>query len=316
MQILAITIPIFVIISAGYLLRRKNIITDGTKGFLSKFVYWAAFPALTFRSIVSFDFNSTMNLRLVGANLSTTAVMFIISFAVVLMVRETKKRGAVHMGCFRSNQGYFGLPVINGFYGTEAMSKAAVVNGFDSPLSVILSAIALETFGAKGGSSAAKTFLMKLKGLVTNPIVLSSLLALLLSYLKVPVLKLGMLDQLLNLLGSTSLPLALLSIGCSIELKSLLKNIRPVLAVSAAKLIALPLIAFLLSWYVFGLRGTDLSVNIILTAMPASVSSYIMACEMETDEELMASIIGFTTFLSIVTISIIQWMLQVGVIPS
>ena len=75
------------------------------------------------------------------------------------------------------------------------------------------------------------------------------------------------------------------------------------LAVSAAKLIVLPLIAFVLSWFVFGLRGTDLCVNVILTAMPTSVSSYIMACEMETDPELMASIIGFTTFVSVVTIS-------------
>ena len=272
-------------------------------------MYYAAFPALTFRSIVSFDFTSTMNLRLVGANLSTTAVMFAVSFAFVLLLKDKWKRGALHMGCFRSNQGYLGLPVINGFYGTEAMSKAAVVNGFDSPLSVILSAVALESFGAKRGGSAIRTFLLKLKGLAANPIVLSSLLGLLFSYFKVPVLKLGMLDQLLSLLGGTSLPLALLSIGCSIELKSLLKNIRPVLAVSAAKLIVLPLIAFVLSWFVFGLRGTDLCVNIILTAMPASVSSYIMACEMETDSELMASIIGFTTFVSIVTISIIQWAL-------
>lgn len=312
MRIAAITVPIFVVILAGYWLRRKSIITMEVREFLSRFVYYAAFPALTFRSIASFDFTSTMNLRLVGANLTTTATMFVLSFGFVLLLRDKRKRGAVHMGCFRSNQGYLGLPVVNGFYGTEAMSRAAVVNGFDSPLSVILSATAIEAFGAKTGGSAAKTLLIKLKGLATNPIVLSSLLGLLLSYFKVPVLKLGMLDQLLSLLGGTSLPLALLSIGCSIELRSLMKNIRTVLAVSAAKLVALPLMAFAISWFIFGLRGTDLCVNIILTAMPASVSSYIMACEMETDEDLMASIIGFTTFVSIITISVIQWILQTG----
>ena len=310
MQILAITVPIFALITAGYLLRRKNVITTEVRGFLSKFVYWAAFPALTFRSIASFDFTSTMNIRLVGANLTTTVIMFAAAFAAVLLVRDKRKRGALHMGCFRSNQGYLGLPVVSGFYGTEAMSRAAVVNGFDSPMSVILSVIALEAFGSRRGGSWIKTFLAKLRGLITNPIVLSSLLGLLVSYFRIPVLKLGMLDQLLSLLGGTSLPLALLSIGCSIELGSLRKNIRPVLAVTAAKLVGLPLIAFAMSWFVFGLRGTDLCVNVILTAMPSSVSSYIMACEMETDSELMASVIGFTTFVSVATVSVIQWILQ------
>ena len=316
MQILAITIPIFLLISAGYLLRRKNFITAEVRNFLSKFVFYAAFPALTFRSIVSFDFTKTLDLGLVGANLSSTAVMFILSFAVVLTMKEKKKRGAVHMGSFRSNQGYMGLPVVNGFYGTEAMSKAAVVNGFDSPLSVILSAVALETYGTRLGGSKWRIFLSKLGSLATNPIVLSSFLGLLVSYFKIPVLSVGILDQLLSLLGGTSLPLALLSIGCSIEIGKLVTNLRPVLAVAAAKLVGLPLIAFLISWFVFGLRGTDLSVNLVLTAMPASVSSYIMACEMETDEDLMASIIGLTTFVSIVTISILQWALQSGLIPS
>jgi predicted permease len=316
MQILAVTVPVFILIAAGYALRRRNIATAGIRDFLGKFVYWAAFPALTFRSIASFDFSSTMNLRLVGANLSTTAIMFVVSFGFVMLLKDSRKRGAAHMGCFRSNQGYLGLPVVSGFYGAEAMSRAAVVNGFDSPLSVVLSAISLEAFGPQRGGSKARTFLVKLGGIVANPIVLASLLGLLLSYFKVPALKIGALDQLLSLLGGTSLPLALLSVGCSLEFKNLRKNILPVLAVSAAKLAALPLIALALSWFVFGLRGADLCVNVILTAMPASVSSYIMACEMETDSELMASIIGFTTFVSVVTVSIVQWALQAGVIPS
>ena len=313
MQIAAITVPIFLLIAAGWWLRQKGIIKPEARDFLGKFVYWAAFPALTFRSIVSFDFSQTMDLRLVVANLSSTCAMFAISFAFVMLVREAKKRGALHMGCFRSNQGYLGLPVVSGFYGAQVMSKAAVVNGFDSPLSVLLSAAALEAFGRRRGGPAFKTFLVKLRGVGLNPIVLSAVLGLLLSWFKVPVLKLGMLDQLLSLLGGTSLPLALLSIGCSMDLMSIRRNIGAVLAVSAAKLVALPLIAFALSWFVFGLRSTDLSVNILLTAMPSSVSSYVMAREMEADEELMASVIGFTTFVSIVTISLIQLGLQAWV---
>jgi len=316
MEILRIIVPIFLLIAAGFVLRRKGFITDDVKDFLSKFVFYAAFPALTFRSIASFDFHETMNLPLVGANLSSTGILFVLSFGAVMLFKARHKRGALHMGSFRSNQGYLGLPVVNGFYGAEAMSQAAVVNGFDSPLSVILSAVALETYGTRGGGSHLKVLGAKLLGLVTNPIVLSSFLGLLVAYLRIPVLSVGMVDQLLALLAGTSLPLALLSIGCSLEIGKLRANLRPVLAVAAAKLLVLPAIAFVLSWFVFGLRGTDLAVNLLLTAMPTSVSSYIMACEMDTDEELMASIIGLTTFASVVTVSLLQWALASGLIPT
>jgi predicted permease len=316
MRILAITVPIFLLIAAGYAMRRAKFITDDVRNFLSKFVFYAAFPALTFRSIVSFDFTKTLDLSLVGANLATTLVMFVLSFAAVMLIRDRRKRGALHMGSFRSNQGYLGLPVVSGFYGTEAMSRAAVVNGFDSPLSVILSAVALETFGTRTGGSRLKVLGSKLLGLATNPIVLSSFLGLAFSYFRIPVLSIGIVDQLLALLAGTSLPLALLSIGCSLEIGKLFQNLRPVLAVAGAKLLLFPALAFLLSWFVFGLRGTDLSVNLVLTAMPTSVSSYIMACEMDTDEELMASIIGLTTFASILTVSLLQWALASGWIPT
>ncbi len=316
MAILSIIVPIFLLISAGFGLRRKGFITDDVKNFLSKFVFYAAFPALTFRSIASFDFRTTMDLPLVAANLSSTGIMFVLSFGAVMLLKARHKRGALHMGSFRSNQGYLGLPVVNGFYGAQAMSRAAVVNGFDSPLSVILSAVALETYGTRAGGSRLKELGAKLLGLVTNPIVLSSFLALLVAYLRIPVLSVGLVDQTLALLAGTSLPLALLSIGCSLEIGKLLANLRPVLAVAAAKLLALPAIAFVLSYFVFGLRGSDLAVNLVLTAMPTSVSSYIMACEMDTDEELMASIIGLTTFASVVTVSLLQWALASGLIPT
>ncbi len=315
MGILRITVPIFLLIAAGVALRARKVVTDDVKSFLSKFVFYAAFPALTFRSIASFDFRTTLDLPLVGANLASTAAMFLLSFAAVSLVRVKRKRGALHMGSFRSNQGYMGLPVVNGFYGAEAMSRAAVVNGFDSPMSVILSAVALETYGTRTGGSRWKVLLAKLVGLATNPIVLSSFLALLVAYFRVPVLSVGIVDQTLALLAGTSLPLALLSIGVSLDFRRLLSDLRPVLAVAGAKLLVLPAIAFAVSYVGFGLRGDDLALNLILTAMPTSVSSYIMACEMDTDEELMASIIGLTTIASVVTVSLLQWAISTHAIP-
>lgn len=326
MEILAVTIPILILVAMGYILKQKKIITIQTKDFLSKIVYYFAFPALTFRSIVSFDFSKTFKLKLVVHNLSVTLSIFIIAFLIAVLIKDRRKKGALTMGGFRSNQGYMGMPIVNGFYGEEAMSRAAVINGFDSPLVILLSVISLEIFRfnkeKKGNinleenrkKSLVKLIKKKLLSFISNPFILSAVIGLLLSYLKVPVLSFKILDQFLKISAGMALPLALISIGCSLEIKHLKDNLLLVFCASSIKLIIAPIIAYLSAYFIFGFRGVDLGISIILLSTPTSVSSYIMASELESDAELTASIIGITTFLSIITISIIQYILKTYVL--
>ena len=318
MEILAITVPIFMFVAMGYILKQKKIIGAETRIFLGRLVYYFAFPLLVFRSIVSFDFASTFRLSLVAHNIMVTLIVFGITFFAAFLIRDIRKRGAYHMSCFRTNQGYMGLPVVNGFYGDAAMSRAAVVNGFDSPVVIILSVLALEFFRRKrqvketdsGLKSSGIIIREKLAAVITNPFILSSILGLVLSYFSVPVLKIRIFDQFLSIAGGMALPLALISIGCSIEAVHLKNNLKLVLQASAVKLLAMPVIAFILAWFVFNFRGVDLGMSVILTAMPSSVSSYVMAFEMGADEELSAAIIGITTLASVVTISVIQYFMK------
>lgn len=333
MEILSITVPIFIFVAAGYVLRQKGIIGVETRNFLSRLVYYFAFPALTFKSIVSFNFASTFRLKLVAHNILVTCMVFVFAFLVSFMIKNARSRGAFNMSCFRSNQGYMGLPVVNGFYGGEAMSRAAVVNGFDSPVVIILSVFALEIFrgrrlAAQPGNDVTidkvkeakskeakskedvRVFGDGLVSFITNPFIITSVLGLVLSYFRVPVLKIGVLDEFLKVAGGMALPLALISIGCSIEIKHLKNSLMLVLGASIVKLLIMPVLAFFLAYFLFDFRSTDLGMSVILTATPTSVSSYIMACEMDTDEELSATTIGFTTFISVITISLIQYVLK------
>jgi predicted permease len=318
MEIIAITIPIFIFVIIGYILKYKGIITPEIKDFLSKLVYYFAFPAMTFRSIVSFDFASTFRLKLVAHNLMMTSLVFVFTFFAAFLIRDRRKRGSFNMSCFRSNQGYMGLPIVNGFYGEEAMSRAAVINGFDSPMVILYSVFALEVFrgsgknasGNGGSKKAVNVIADKLLSFITNPFIISSVLGLILSYFKVPVLNVRVIDEFLKSAGSLALPLALISIGCSIEVKDLKSNIRLVLGTSAIKLLLMPAVALLTGLYLFRFSGADLGVCVILTAMPSSVSSYIMAREMGADEELSANMIGVTTFISVITVSVIQFVLK------
>lgn len=312
MEILAVTIPILIVVAAGYMLKQRGVIGDEVRRFLSRLVYYLAFPALIFRSIVSFDFTGTFRINLIANNLLATFVVFAVTFLLAFLVKNKNKRGAFHMGCFRSNQGYMGMPVIQGFYGVEAMSKTAIINGFDSSFVTILSVITLEIFAGRKsleGENVWRLIARKLASMIKNPFVIATVLGLIFSYFKIPILEFKILDELLKMISTMALPLALLSIGCSVEIHYLKDNWGLVLKSAGIKLIAMPVLAFLIARYVFGLAGTDLGLSVVIAAMPTSVSSYILASEMETDERLMATIIGFTTFVSVITISLIQLIL-------
>jgi predicted permease len=324
-QILAITIPIFLFVAIGYFSKIKGLINDSTRNFLSKLTYYVTFPALTFRSIMSFDFESTFRLNLVACNVLITTIVFVLTFFMAFLIRNNFKRGAFNMSCYRSNQGYMGLPVVNGFYGEQAMSRAAVISGFDTPTVIILSVLGLVFFKQNGNGLAVqntpdysqtdkyKLILQntgrKFMDFFVNPFILSAFLGLLFAYYQIPVLKMKVLDQFLLMASNISLPMALVLIGCSVDIKHLKNNKKLVLSTTFIKLLIMPVIAYLLAYFVFHFRGTDLGMSVILTAMPSAVSTYVMAAEMETDAELAATVIGFTTFLSVVTISIIQFIL-------
>ena len=316
METFNVIIPIFVFLAGGFLCRRFKVVSLETKNFLNNLVYYAAMPAMIFKGIVSFDFQSTFRLDIVAQNLLTTLVVFLLTFGVSFLIKDPKKRGAFHMGCFRSNQGYMGLPVVDSFFGARAVSITSLINGFDSPYCVILSIVALEIFrtiayGNGNKEGAKKLLLSKLFDVIKNPFLIATVLGFICVWLKLNVLSLGFVRELLTLTSNISMPLSLFVIGCSINFGSIRKNVGIIASVSAIKLVLAPVIGFIIGVFIFSLSGEDLAFSVLLVGMPSSVSSYALAAQMDTDDELMASIIGITTALSIITIPIVYNVLKV-----
>jgi predicted permease len=99
-----------------------------------------------------------------------------------------------------------------------------------------------------------------------------------------------MVQEGLHILGSASLPLGLLAVGAGLSFSAALDGWRDVIASSFFKLLALPLLAFA-AGRALGLSGTPLGVCLIFTAVPVSVSSYILARVLGGDHDRMAAII-------------------------
>ena len=111
-----------------------------------------------------------------------------------------------------------------------------------------------------------------------------------------------------------TLPLALLGIGGTLQLKGLKQRWRPTLGASINKLILLPAIAMVLA-YLLRLEGEVIAVIFILTGSPVAVSSFAMANALKNDIDLTADVITITTLFSILSIGIgLAIMKSIGII--
>ena len=125
------------------------------------------------------------------------------------------------------------------------------------------------------------------------------------SYFKIPVPE--VLHGSLDIISAMTVAVALFSIGASFKFVHLKNDFKIVSYISFNKLILLPLIVFLLSTFVFKVETFDRNVMVILFATPLAVAAYIMAKELRSNYQLLASALILTTIISALTIS--AWLL-------
>jgi malonate transporter len=116
-------------------------------------------------------------------------------------------------------------------------------------------------------------------------------------------------DNILQLSASVTLPLALLSIGGSLTLKTLKTYLGAATTAAGIKLVALPLLgwAMLRLWSV---EGLFFQVGLIFFALPASTAIYVLSSQLNSDTELASATIALSTLLSAVSLSMVLGLLH------
>ncbi len=310
MEFLNAMLPMAVFLAAGYIMKKIGLADEGARNFVNKFLYYFAMPGLAFRSVASFSFRDSFVPELVLHNLITMIFLFLASLGLMYLIRDKSMRGSAHMAVYRGNQAYIGMYAAKGMFGELALSKSAVINGFESPLVNILAVTGMAVLkGGNEGVRLGKKVIGILLDVLKNPFVIAVVLGMIESSVKTGILRIDAIDKTLELAGGTALPLALVLIGTSITFTYLRKNFTLVLLLSLVKVILVPVLAFLSGRFIFGLTGVDLGLGVVLLGTPVAVSSYVFAREMGADENLMASCIGVSTILSIFTLPMINYII-------
>ncbi len=295
-----VTMPIFLVMVIGYILKQIGMLNDNFVTVANKFNFKVTLPFMLFKDIAGVDIKAVFDIKYVlFCAIVSTICFWVVWGTAKLLVRDKTIRGAFVQSSFRGSAAVMGLAFIQNIYGSSAMGPLMIVSAV--PLYNIFSVIVL-TFEANDSTGIDKKAKIRQAGIniCKNPIILSILAGLVVGLLGIqfPML----VNKTVSNVAQMATPLALITIGAGFEGRKALAKIAPTMAASTIKLVLQPLVFLpVAAW--MGFSGEKMIAILIMLASPTTPSCYIMAKSMNNDEVLTASVIVTTTLMAAFTLT-------------
>lgn len=286
--------PIFLIIVAGFFLRRTKLFPADAWPPVERITYYVLFPALLFGSLANANIDDLPLGPLAIGVIGTPALM---ALALLICRPVLKIDGpgftSLTQGAIRFNT-YIGIPLVIAFYGQESIALGAVFIAFMVPFINVVCVWVLAKYGGGGAST-----LDAVKEMGRNPLIIACVAGIVVNLsglgLAAPA------QVFFDLVGRAAPPVGLLCVGAGLDIAAARAG-RVWVGLSAIlKLVAMPLIALGFA-ELLGLTGAAAYVLVIFHALPTAPSAYILARQMGGDARLMAGILTTQTAMAIVTL--------------
>jgi len=296
---IGINTPIFLLVVLGIILRITNVLDDSFVRKSSQFVFKVSLPALIFEKLSVTDFSEVFDFSIIYYSFIITTAQFALAwFAAAKVTHAPEDKGVFVQGAFRSNFAIVGLAVLGSAVGDTAVSKASIVLAFIMPVYNFLSVSALLIPHQNGMKI---DYLKFLKELATNPLILTVLVVLPFSYKFVSTP--DVVKPFIHYLGAIALPLALIDIGVTVNIKNLVTASVLAFQASFLKILIFPMIMTIISVYV-GFRADEIAILFVLFGSPTAIASFPMAEAMKGNIKLAGNIVVISTLFSVITLSI------------
>lgn len=279
------------VIGIGMVLGRIKLLGEHAQEVLTKLVYWVASPALLFATISQADIRAILGAPLATEAISATSAALTFTLIGIVILRARRLEVAVGaMSSSLSNSAYLGIPLSTYILGspTHVVPVLVFQLGLLTPFFFVITDL------LAGRSQASLLTTVRL--IVTNPMLISSLLGMVVSFsgLTVPAL---LLDP-IELIAGAAVPAILIAFGISL-LETGISGFRAHLAAisiaTVLKLLAQPLFAYLAGRFIFGLEGFDLFAVTAMGGLPTAQNAYVAAFRAGGGNELARGAVVTTT---------------------
>lgn len=287
-------LPTFLVIMTGYGVRQFFLKDAGFWKQADWLIYYVMLPLMLTQTMAQASFK--IGLFQYGLTIfAVVSVMALLCFVMRRFVRVTNAEfTSVFQGVVRTNF-YISLSLVSILYGKEGMAFLSFLLIFVIFSSTVYSILVLARYGSGHGGGMAI-----LGRLARNPIILSTFAGIFIAatFGSLP----AVLERTFDIFADATLPLALLGIGASLEFRSLLARILPVLEACFLRLVVAPFLCLAVC-LALGMAEMEAVSCILMFAVPSAASSITFASQMGGDKSLMSSILTVQTVASFVSLS-------------
>lgn len=289
---------------AGVLLRRFKRMPDNAPATLNSFIIHVSLPALTLLYIHQLKFSGDVFLTGLMAWLvfGLSAGFFLLLGRWLNLSRTTT--GALILVGGLGNTSFFGLPMVEAFYGKEGLTTAIIADQLGSFFALSVLGITVAGIYSSGRPTVAQI----IKRIALFPPFISLCIALVL----IPIEYADWFSVLLKRLGDTLAPLALLSVGLQLRLGHIAEHKRNLALGLGFKLILAPLAISLLYVQMLGAHGLNMQVTLFEAAMPPMITAAIVASEHDLDPPLANLMVAIGLIISFFTLT--AWWYLLGAV--
>lgn len=292
-------VSLFIIILVGFYGSKKKIITPELNKGLTDILIKIALPFMIVSSFM-FSYDDSIKYNVIKTfyySLGAYAVMAAVSYIMLTPVKG-EKRTVLHFANIFVNTGYVGFPILNSVFGAEGVIYGSIFNVFF--------VIFVWTYGIMLYSgNLEKGYLKKeIKSLLMNPSIIAVVIGIILMLFEIKIE--GALLTSIKSIGSITGPISMFIIGVilsNIKLKKYLKDWTIYYGI-LIKSVIIPVVIYLLSLMLKDSSKAVYSI-VIMTAMPASAMTSILAENFNKEREFAAIIVSATTLISLLTVPVL-----------
>lgn len=287
----------------GFILKRTGKCPDNTAQVLNLYVIYAALPGVIFSKVPTLEFSSELLVPvIIPWVLLTIVAAFIAVLGRVLNWRRDVV-GALLVCVPLGNTSFFGFPMIEAFYGSDAIVYGLLYDQFGSFFGLaIYSTIIIALYREQGDKPTVRNITRQI---VSFPPFIALILALLTKTLSYPTV----FQQLIESLAVTLVPVIMIAVGFQLKFR-LPKGSKTPLAIGLiTKLVLMPALAIGLL-FGFGFDSDLIQVTVFESAMPPMITAGAVTIMAGLAPKLSAAMIGYGILFSFVSLPLVYEILQ------
>lgn len=283
-------LPILLISGAGFLLGKTLVIDSRSLG---RVVFYVFSPILVFNLLIHTELRSAEILITVGYTILLCFIIGLLAFlSGKLLHFERPVLMAIVLTSAFGNTGNYGLPLVSFAFGQDALAFAT--------LNFVTTSILFNTAGVMIASLGHMDIKTAALGLFKVPAIYAVTLALLLNrfHLILPI----PLARTVDLAAYGSIPVMIILLGLELSHIQWSHSFGAVGLSTGLRLLAGPVFGILLA-FLFGMKGSARQGNVTESAMPAAVTTIVLATEYGLDASLVTAMVYVGTLLSPLTLT-------------